>query len=218
MDLAGRDLVEQVNPVSAVSVGEDLAGLVVPRWRVTGEDGVDVVDLSTVCLAPWRPAPGIVVDLLIERVGVERSDLVVDLGSGDGCVLVGLASRTGCRGIGIEASARLVARARAMAGAARVDGQVLFLHELIGRSGLRGASVVYCWLLPGSSDLVRGLVEEVLAGGGDFYRGLVVVGEIGDLRSLGSGQVIGEIPDRGRIRSSAGVAVRWFPARSEASG
>ena len=172
----------EVDAVSEVSAAEDLVGLVVPRWRVTGEDGVDVVDLSTV-----------------------------------GCVLVGLASRTGCRGIGVEASARLVARARAMAGAAGVDGQVLFLHELIGRRGLRGASVVYCWLLPGSSDLVRGLVEEVLAGGGDFYRGLVVVGEIGDLRSLGSGQVIGEIPDRGRIRNSAGVAVRWLPARSGAS-
>ena len=200
------------------SAGEDLAGLVVPRWRVTGVDGLEALGVSSVCLAPWRPAPGIVVDLLIERVGVERSDLVVDLGSGDGRVLVDLGSRTGCRGIGIEASARLVARAWTMARAAGVDGQVLFLHELIGQRGLRGASVVYCWLLPGSSDLVRGLVEEVLAGGGDFYRGLVVVGEIGDLRSLGSGQVIGEIPDRGRIRSSAGVAVRWLPARSEALG
>ena len=81
------------------SAGEDLAGFVVPRWRVTGGDGVDAVEVPKVCLAPWRPAPGIVVDLLIERVGVERSDLVVDLGSGDGCVLVGLASRTGCRGL-----------------------------------------------------------------------------------------------------------------------
>ena len=199
-----------------VSAGEDLAGLVVPRWRLSGEECLDALAVPTVCLAPWRPAPGIVVDLLIERVGVERSDLVVDLGSGDGRVLVELASKRGCRGIGIEASSRLVVRARAMAGAAGVADRVLFLHELIGCRGLRGASLVYCWLLPGSSDLVGLLVEEVLAGGGDCYRGLVVVGEIGDLRSLGSGQVIGEIPDRGRIRSSAGVAVRWLPARSRA--
>ena len=201
-----------------VSAGEDRAGFVIPRWRLSGEECLDALEVPTVCLAPWRPDPGIVVDLLIEGVGVERSDLVVDLGSGDGRVLVELASKRGCRGIGIEASARLVVRARAMAGAAGVADRVLFLHELIGCRGLRGASLVYCWLLPGSSDLVRGLVEEVLAGGGDFYRGLVVVGEIGDLRSLGSGQVIGEIPDRGRIRSSAGVAVRWFPARLEALG
>ena len=58
---------------------------------------------------------------------------------------------------------------------------------------------------------MRALVEEVLAGGGN-YRGLVVVGEIGDFGMLGSGTVIGEIPDRGRIRSDAGMPVRWLPA------
>ena len=84
--------------MSDFSAGEDRAGLVVPRWRVIGGDGLEALEVSSVCLAPWRPAPGIVVDLLMERVGVERSDLVVDLGSGDGCVLVGLALRTGCTG------------------------------------------------------------------------------------------------------------------------
>ena len=170
------------------------------------------------CLAPWRPAPRIVVDLLIERVGVGMSDLVVDLGSGDGRVLVELASRRGCRGIGIEASARLVARLRAMAAAANVAERVVFLHELIGCRGLRGATLVYCWLLPGSAELVRSLVEELLTGEGDGLRGLVVVGEIGDLGSLGSGEVVGEVPDQGRIRSDAGVPVRWLPARAGVSG
>ena len=200
-------------PVDPRSAAEECAGLVVPRWRVTGGDGLEALEVPPVCLAPWRPAPGIVVDLLIERVGVARSDLVVDLGSGDGCVLVGLASRRGCRGIGIEASAGLVARSRGMAAVAGVADRVVFLHELIGCRGLRGASLVYCWLLPGSSDLVRALVEEVLAERGD-YRGLVVVGEIGELGMLGAGEVIGEIPDRGRIRSEVGLAVRWLPAPS----
>ena len=199
------------------SAGEDHAGLVVPRWRVSGEDGLEALGVSSVCLAPWRPAPGIVVDLLIESVGVGMSDLVVDLGSGDGCVLVGLASRTGCTGIGIEASAGLVARARGMGAVAGVRGRVSFLHELIGCRGLRGASLVYCWLLPGSASVVRSLVEEVLTDGGDRFRGLVVVGEIGDPGMLGSGMVIGEIPDRGRIRSDAGLALRWLPASSRPS-
>ena len=205
--------VDAVDAAIEFPVGEDRAGLVVPRWRATGPDGRAALEVPPVCLAPWRPAPGIIVDLLIERVGVGISDLVVDLGSGDGRVLVGLASKRDCRGIGIEASARLVARARAMAGAAGVADRVSFLHELIGCRGLRGASLVYCWLLPGSSGLVCSLVGEVLAGGGDFFRGLVAVGEIGDLGSLGSGEVIGEIPDRGRIRCDAGLPVRWLPAR-----
>ena len=195
-----------------VSPGEGVPGFVVPRWRVVEGAAVDrpvgLVDVPAVCLAPWRPAPDLVVDLLIDRVGVGGSDLVVDLGSGNGCVLVELALRTGCRAIGVEASGQLVARSRAFSRAAGVADRVVFLHELIGLRGLRGASVVYVWLLPGSAELVKALVGEVLAAGGDLLRGLVVVGEIGDLRSLGSAELIGEIPDQGRIRSDAGIAVR----------
>ena len=199
-----------------VSVGEDRAGFVVPRWRVGAAHDVEVFDVPAVCLAPWRPAPGVVVDLLTAKVGFDRSDLVVDLGAGDGRVLMELASKSGCRGIGIEASARLVKRARAMVAVAGVGDRVSFFHELIGRRGLRGATVVYCWLLPGSSGLVHELIEEVLVGGGDWFSGLVVVGNIGDLGSLGSGEVIGEVPDCGRIRSDAGLPLRWLPARKGA--
>ena len=200
------------------SPGEDVPGFVVPRWRAVAGAAVEraagSVDVPAVCLAPWRPAPDLVVDLVVERVGVGASDLVVDLGSGDGRVLVRLAVRTGCRAIGVEASARLVARSRALSRAAGVAGRVVFLHELIELRGLRGASVVYCWLLPGSAELVKGLVGEVLAGGGDLLRGLVIVGDLGDLGSLGVGEVIGEIPDQGRIRSSVGMEVKWVPVGS----
>ena len=69
--------------VASVSPGDDVPGFVVPRWRVVRGDRLDVFDLP-VCLAPWRPAPSVVVDLLIEKLGVGRSDFVVDLGSGAG--------------------------------------------------------------------------------------------------------------------------------------
>lgn len=201
-----------------VSSGEDRAGFIVPRWRagdaLIGRRGLDSGGgLSTVCLAPWRPAPGLVVDLLIAEVGVGPSDVVVDLGSGDGRVLTKLALKCGCRGIGIEASASLVARARAMAAPGGVADRVSFLHELIGARGLRGATVLYCWLLQGASGLVRSLYEEVTGFGDDSFRGLVVVGEIGEWKLLASSRVIGEIPDPGRIRNDAGLPVRWVSAR-----
>ena len=104
-----------------------------------------------------------------------------------------------------------------MADVAGVAGRLVFLHELIGLRGLGGATVVYSWLLPGSASLVESLVEEAAADGGDRFRGLVMVGEVGDLGSLGCGDLIGEVPDAGRIRSDAGLPVRWFPARAGAS-
>lgn len=196
-----------------LSAGEDRAGFVVPRWRSGVASAVDAVDAPTVCLAPWRPTPGVVVDLVMSEVGVRCLDVVVDLGSGDGRLLVELTSRSGCSGIGIEASARLVACARRMAGVAELGRRVSFRHELIGVSGLRGATLIYAWLLPGSLDLVRSLVEEALTGGGNGLRGLVLVGDVGDWDVLDSARLIGEIPDRGRIRSDAGLPVRWaeFP-------
>ena len=211
---------------SDVSAGEDRAGFVVSRWRAGVSGGVDVGEVLPVCLAPWRPAPSFVVELLIDRVGVDRDDVVVDLGSGDGWVLTELASKRGCRGIGIEASGRLVKRARAMAAVAEVGHRVAFFHELIGSRGLRGATLVYCWLLPGSADVVRLLVEELVVGGGfgggdgvgGGFRGLVVVGELGGWDALRAAEVIGEIPDRGRIRSDAGLPVRWLSGLGEMSG
>ena len=217
LSILGQDLVTAMTRTE-VSAGEDRAGFVVPRWRSGDVRGVDAVDVPTVCLAPWRPAPGLVVELLIDRVRVDGGDVVVDLGSGDGRVLTQLASQSGCRGIGIEASARLVRSAREMAAVAGVGDRVSFFHELIGCRGLRGATIVYCWLLPGSSGLVRSLVSEVLEGDGEFFRGLVVVGDIGDWPALDRAEVIGEIPDRGRIRSDAGLPVRWVSAPVIASG
>ena len=35
--------------MSDFSAGEDRAGLVIPRWRVTGGDGLEVLDVSSVC-------------------------------------------------------------------------------------------------------------------------------------------------------------------------
>ena len=151
--------------------------------------------------------------------------MVVDLGSGDGRVLIDLASRTGCRGVGIEASANLVRAAAGLAAEAGVDRRVMFLHELIGARGLRGATLVYCWLLPGSASLVRWLVADLVGGGvgtgvesglggerSDQFRGLVVVGDLGEWSRLEEARVIGEVPDRGRIRSDAGLPVRWLEA------
>ena len=144
-------------------------------------------------------------DLLVEKVGVGPEDLLVDLGSGDGRVLAAVASRTGCSGVGIEASARLVQSARVIAGECGVGDRVVFFHELIGWRGLGGATVVYAWLLPGVTGLLLGLAREALALGA--LRAVVLVGEAGELEGLGPVEVIGEVPVEGRIRVAGGVPV-----------
>ena len=148
-------------------------GLVVPRWR----GGTDPSVLP-VCLAPWYPAPGDLPELLVHAVGIGPDDVFVDLGSGDGRVVNGVVGLKRCRGVGIEASGDLVRVARARARVRRLEDRVTFLHELIGQRGLRGASVVYWWLLPGALGGLRRLIDSELrrSPGSGGLRVLVTVG------------------------------------------
>src|SRR5690242_11484619 len=59
-------------------------------------------------LAPFVPSPQPIVNLMLDLAGVKAGELVIDLGCGDGRVLITAAQRYKARGIGIEISGRLV--------------------------------------------------------------------------------------------------------------
>ncbi len=133
------------------------AGAVVPAWS----SGVERPPASAVSLAPWRRAPAVLSALLVDELSIVDRDVFVDLGSGDGSLVIDVARCSGCRGVGVDASADLVGRSRRAA--AGLD-RVRFLHELIGVRGLAGATVVFAWLLPPAFPVVSGLVAGAAAG------------------------------------------------------
>ncbi|MEW6688154.1 MAG: SAM-dependent methyltransferase, partial [Pseudomonadota bacterium] len=63
--------------------------------------------------APFIPSPQVVVEEMLRLAQVGPGDVVYDLGSGDGRVVITAAARFGARGVGIERDAALVARSRA---------------------------------------------------------------------------------------------------------
>ena len=97
---------------------------------------------------PYVPTPEVIVSRMLELADVRRSDFVVDLGSGDGRLVIEAARRYGARGLGVEREARLVELARAAAGKARVADRVTFRQGDIFDTDLRGATVVTLYLLP----------------------------------------------------------------------
>ena len=111
---------------------EDRPGFLVPCW--SRSDGLGA---PPVCLSPWRRAGAEVGRLIVEAAGVGPDDVFVDLGSGDGSVVLDVVERTGCVGVGIEAASDLVAlsvpRATRLSG-----GRAVFLQEVIGSRGLGG--------------------------------------------------------------------------------
>jgi len=97
---------------------------------------------------PYVPTPTAVVERMLELAGVGANDIVYDLGSGDGRLVIEAARRYGARGVGVEREARLVDLARAAAAEAGVAERVSFRQGDLFDADLRGATVVTLYLLP----------------------------------------------------------------------
>jgi hypothetical protein len=84
--------------------------------------------------------------LQIAKVGPE--DYVMDLGSGDGRIVILAAKRFGARGMGIEIRNDLIEQSRASATTAGVSGRVSFRNQDLFKTDLSTASVITMYLLP----------------------------------------------------------------------
>lgn len=97
---------------------------------------------------PFITTPGDVVERMLKLAGTGPQDLVVDLGSGDGRIVIAAAQKFGARGLGIELDRGLVAASRENARAARVADRVRFVQGDVLVSDISQASVVTVYLLP----------------------------------------------------------------------
>src|SRR5580765_1343349 len=75
-------------------------------------------------LAPYVPTPQDVVDRMLAFAEVTSNDVVYDLGSGDGRIVITAAKKYGARGVGIEIDPALVKTANTNAAAAGVSNRV----------------------------------------------------------------------------------------------
>jgi precorrin-6B methylase 2 len=98
---------------------------------------------------PFITTPEEVVERMLELAGTRADDLVVDLGSGDGRIVVMAARKFGARGLGIELDQRLVEKSRDNARAAGVADRVAFVQGDVLTADISKASVVTVYLLPG---------------------------------------------------------------------
>jgi SAM-dependent methyltransferase len=113
----------------------------------------------------YDPTPMPVVRALLELADVGPRDLVYDLGSGDGRILITAASEFGARGIGIEIDPALVAQAQAKAREAGVEGKVEFRLGDMYAADVRSATVVTLFLHPGPNLKLREKLRSDLQAG-----------------------------------------------------
>ena len=98
--------------------------------------------------APFITTPEDVVERMLALAETGPDDLVFDLGSGDGRIVIAAARRFGARGVGIDFDGRLVAESRERARAAGVADKVRFVEDDVLRADISPATVLTVYLLP----------------------------------------------------------------------
>jgi len=115
--------------------------------------------------APFVPTPLEVVDRMLELAEVKRGDVVYDLGSGDGRIVIRAAKKYGVRGAGIEIDPDLVHRSRAKAKDEGVDHLVEFREQDALKVDVSPATVVTLYMLPEFNAKLRPILWEKLKPG-----------------------------------------------------
>lgn len=98
--------------------------------------------------ARFEPTPPEIVSAMLQLAGIAADDVVYDLGSGDGRIIIAAAKEHGARGVGVELDPQLVERARQAALAAGVADRVSFVRQDLFEADIRPATVVTLYLLP----------------------------------------------------------------------
>lgn len=111
----------------------------------------------------WATQPH-VVQKMLEVAAVTKDDVVYDLGSGDGRILIAAAKKYGARGVGYEIDEKLVEESRRSAKEQGVDHLVKFEAKDIFTVDLTPATVVTLYILPGMAQRLIPQLKKLKAG------------------------------------------------------
>ena len=124
--------------------------LVVPLTVLGAEDkerGVgDVV---------YVPTPQVVVDEMLRMAKIGPKDFIIDLGSGDGRMVITAAKKFGAQGFGVDLSDDLLREARANAKIEGVADRAEFRKQNLFETELKQATVLSTYLLPEMNEKLR---------------------------------------------------------------
>jgi len=112
----------------------------------------NIVDLGP---DPYVPTPPSVVARMLELARVKPGELVIDLGSGDGRLVIAAAKTHGARGVGFEIDKSLIREAEEGAREAGVADRVRFEARDLFEADLSSADVLTLYLLPVTNEKLR---------------------------------------------------------------
>ena len=115
--------------------------------------------------ASFIPTPIEVVDRMLELAQVSKNDVVYDLGSGDGRIVIKAAKEYGAKGVGIEIDPKLVKQSRAKAKEDGVSHLVEFRVQDAMKVDVSDATVVTLYLTSEFNSKLRPILKKQLRPG-----------------------------------------------------
>jgi SAM-dependent methyltransferase len=137
--------------------------MMIPKLAVVAYAGL--LTLSLFCAhvihaqVPFVPTPQVTVDEMLRIAGVGPQDFVLDLGSGDGRIVITAARKFGARAMGVDLDYHLVIQSEEGARQAGVEDKVKFVQQDLFKTDLDQATVITMYLLPA---VTRKLVPSLL--------------------------------------------------------
>src|SRR6266852_6908560 len=104
---------------------------------------------------PYVPSPQSVVSDMLRYADVGPGDFLIDLGSGDGRIVLTAAKVFGARGFGVEIKEELVKRANEAAQKEGLAERVRFMKQDLFKTDISQASVITMYLLPDTVNLLK---------------------------------------------------------------
>ncbi|MFB3829304.1 MAG: cyclopropane-fatty-acyl-phospholipid synthase family protein [Bryobacteraceae bacterium] len=113
-------------------------------------------------LAPYIPTPQIIVERMLEAAHLKPGEVLYDLGSGDGRIVITAAQKYQARAVGVELSPDLCRSTQARVRKLGLEERVKIIQGNLLDVDLSGADVVTLYLLTSSNDRLRPNLERYL--------------------------------------------------------
>ena len=116
-------------------------------------------------IAPFYPTPMAVAEKMLEAGELKPGELLYDLGSGDGRIVILAAHKFGARAVGFEIDIDLIRRSRARIAELGLTENARIEKKDLLRANFSQPDLVTVYLLPGANDRIRPLLENQLRRG-----------------------------------------------------
>ena len=114
---------------------------------------------------PWLPTKRKNIRKMLQMAQLKPGDLVYDLGSGDGRVLIIAAREFGAKGVGIEIDPFRAAFSKLLVKFYKLDGQIEIIRGNFFQQELSQADVIFAYLLQRTNNrLIRKMIKELRPG------------------------------------------------------